>query len=321
MATDQLDRRSIVSRITRRHFLKTGSALMAAGIVGVPEPAPGQSDTEVDGTVNFSVGRSKVVLVRSKRVLDDDGRLDGAELHKMLNDSVARLLGEEDSAAAWQELVGNAEVVGIKSNVWRRLRTPPELEAAIRQEVLSAGVEDRFVDIDDRGVRNNAVFQLMLESERGAMINVRPMRTHHWSGLGTCLKNPITFVPRPADYHDDACASIGAFWQELGLRHKTRLNILVMLTPQFHGVGPHSFSESFVWPYKGLVVGTDPVAVDAIGARIIEAKRLQHFGEERPISPPPHHIRYADARYKLGISDPERIDIIRLGWIGDDVFC
>ena len=163
------------------------------------------------------------------------------------------------------------------------------------------------------------MFQRVLASDSGALINVRPMRTHHWSGLGTCLKNPIMFVPRPADYHDDACAPIGRFWQELGLREKTKLNILVMLTPQFHGVGPHSFSERFVWPYKGLIVGVDPVAVDATGARIIEAKRREYFGEERPISPPPHHIRYAETRYHLGVSDPERIDIVRLGWEQDSL--
>ena len=158
-----------------------------------------------------------------------------------------------------------------------------------------------------------------MASDRGAMINVRPMRTHHWSGLGTCLKNPIMFVPRPADYHGDSCASIGAFWRELGLREKTKLNVLVMLTPQFHGVGPHSFSERFVWPYKGLIVGTDPVAVDATGAQIIEAKRRQFFGEERPISPPPHHIQYAETRYHLGVSDPQRIEVVRIGWMEEEL--
>ena len=55
------------------------------------------------------------------------------------------------------------------------------------------------------------------------------------------------------------------------------------------------------------------MAVDATGARIIEARRREFFGEERPISPPPHHIRYAETRYNLGVSDPERIDIVRLG--------
>ena len=50
------------------------------------------------------------------------------------------------------------------------------------------------------------------------------------------------------------------------------------------------------------------------GARIIEAKRKLHFGDDRPISPPPHHIEIAGERYGLGISDPDRIDLVRLGW-------
>jgi hypothetical protein len=96
-----------------------------------------------------------------------------------------------------------------------------------------------------------------------------------------------------------------------------RLNILVMLTPQFHGVGPHSFSKKYVWPYRGLIVGVDPVAVDATGARILQAKRNLFFGRERPISPPAHHIEIAGSRYGLGVSDPASIDLLRLGWEDD----
>jgi len=143
------------------------------------------------------------------------------------------------------------------------------------------------------------------------------MRTHHWSGLGTCLKNPIMFVPHPPDYHGDACASLGAIWKLPQVAGKVRLNILVMLTPQFHSVGPHGYSPKFVWPYRGLIVGTDPVAVDATGARIIAARRRQYFDEERPLRPTPHHIEMADVRYGLGNSDPSRIELIRLGWEQD----
>ena len=49
------------------------------------------------------------------------------------------------------------------------------------------------VGVDDRGVRTNPVF-----ARATALINVRPLRTHAWSGLGTCLKNYIMFVPRIA---------------------------------------------------------------------------------------------------------------------------
>jgi hypothetical protein len=192
--------------------------------------------------------------------------------------------------------------------VWAYLRTPPALEGAIRRRILGAGVAPENVAVDDRGVRGNRVFK-----RATALVNVRPMRAHHWSGLGTCLKNYIMFVPRPSAYHENACARLGSLWKEYGLAAKTRLNILVMLTPQFHGVGPHGYSSRYVWGYGGLILGTDPVAVDATGARIIQAKRDLFFGEHRPISPPPHHIQLADTVHGLGNSNPARIDLIRIG--------
>jgi hypothetical protein len=290
--------------VTRRDFVKAGGGLAALGLLG-----SGRRETWGQEP---PAARSRVVLIRREEALGADGTADGRVVHEMLNEAAAALLGVADPAAGWKRLIRPSDVVGIKSNVWRQLPTPTVLEEAIRAEVVAAGVAPGDVAVDDRGVRDNPVF-----TRATAFINVRPMRTHHWSGLGTCLKNMIMFVPRPADYHGDACASLGAIWRLPEIEGKVRLNILVMLTPQFHGVGPHSFSPAFVWPYKGLIVGIDPVAVDATGARIIEAKRRGHFGEERPISPPPHHIQLADTRYKLGVSDPQRIDLVRLGWMED----
>ncbi|MBW1819067.1 MAG: hypothetical protein JRJ60_18160 [Deltaproteobacteria bacterium] len=98
---------------------------------------------------------------------------------------------------------------------------------------------------------------------------------------------------------------------------KTRLNILVMLTPLFHGIGPHHFSRRYTWGYCGLIVSTDPVAADATGARIIQAKRDSFFRMEKPISPPPLHITAADTRFGLGHSRQDQIHLIRLGWEED----
>jgi hypothetical protein len=237
------------------------------------------------------------------------GQPDPEILHEMLNQAVAALF-EEDSATAWRHIVSPSDVVGIKSNVWQYLPTPPALEEAIRREVVRAGVKPENVAVDDRGVRSNPVFK-----RTTAIINTRPLRTHDWAGLGTSLKNLIMFVPRPQDYHGDDCASLGAIWHLPLLEGKVRLNVLVMLTPQFHSTGPHSFSPKHVWPYYGLIVGIDPVAVDATGARIIEAKRWLFFGDDRPISPPPHHIEIAGERYGLGVSNPDQIDLVRLGWM------
>ena len=92
------------------------------------------------------------------------------------------------------------------------------------------------------------------------------------------------------------------------------LGLLASQLSQFHGLGPHSFSPRFTWPYYGLIIGTDPVAVDATGAQIMTAKRRDYFETERPFTPPTHHTQYADARYGLGNADPEKIDLVRLGW-------
>jgi hypothetical protein len=95
---------------------------------------------------------------------------------------------------------------------------------------------------------------------------------------------------------------------------KTRLNILSVLTPQFYGRGANFFDTRYVWPYKGLIVGTDPVAVDCIGAHLLQVKRIAFFGEDRALDAPPSHIVVADKKYNLGVSDLNRIQLIKLGW-------
>ena len=283
---------------TRRQLVGVGLGATVAGLVRGTETSPPQEEE-----------RSRVVLVRRPDVVRDDGSVDGSVLATMLDEAVVALFGVESSQDAWRRVVGPSDVVGIKSNVWSHLPTPEELETVLVRRVVAAGVSRADVAVDDRGVRANPVFE-----RATALINVRPMRTHHWSGLGTCLKNMIMFVPRPPEYHGDSCATLGAIWHLPEVKGKVRLNILVMLTPQFHSVGPHGYSPRYVWTYGGLLVGRQPVPVDATGARIIQAKRDRYFGESRPISPSPHHIEVADTRYGLGPSSPERIELVRLGW-------
>ena len=284
--------------VTRRDFLKIGAAAAVGGIIGLPRTATAAA-----------VGKSRVILIRNKDVVGASGSIQAEVLEQMLDQAVTTLLGTPDPMTAWQQLVKPEDVVGIKSNVWYYLPTPRSLEAAIQGRLLQAGVKKENISADDRGVLSNPVFQ-----RATALINTRPMRTHYWSGLGTLLKNYIMFTPRPSDYHDNACERLGALWHFPQVKGKTRLNILVMLTPQFHGVGPHSFSKEHIWNYCGLIVSTDPVSADATGATIIQKKRDDFFGARKPISPPLNHITAADTRFGLGNSRPEMIEVVKLGW-------
>jgi hypothetical protein len=289
--------------ITRRDFLRAGACVAAGSAMGLPlmvRPALA------------AAGKSRVVLIRHDGVLDSGGKVRPDILAEMLDTAVVSLFQASDASAAWRTIVKPGDTLGIKTNFWGPLPTPPELEDAVNQRILAAGVSPHNVAVDDRGIRSNPVFE-----KATALINMRPMRTHHWSGLGTLLKNYIMFVPSPWAYHGNACESLGSIWNKPEIKGKTRLNVLVMLTPQFHGIGPHHFSKSYVWTYGGLIVSADPVAADATGARIIQAKRNRFFGEERPISPPPRHIEAADATYGVGNSRPERIELVKLGWDQD----
>ncbi len=252
---------------------------------------------------------SRVVLVRDINVLDDQGVVNSSVLGRMLDDAVIALTEESDVSKAWKRVVSPDDTVGIKSNVAGPPRTPPELENVIRDRVVAAGVDPIRVAVDDRGVLNNPVFQ-----KATALINVRPMRSHHWAGVGSLIKNYIMFSDNPPSWHEDSCANLAGLWELPIVRGKTRLNILVMLTPLFHSKGPHNYNKAYVWDYKGLLVGTDPVAVDATGLRIIEAKRLEFFGEYQPLPVSPKHIKLAETKFGLGIADPARIDVKKLGW-------
>jgi len=284
--------------ITRRDFLRgtAGVALTVAFQSGISATAQAEQ-------------KAKVVLIRNAEVLTVGGKVHGEILRNMLDEALRALLAESEPLQAWRRLFKGSDVVGIKSNAWYKIPTPKELEAAIRKRLLDVGVAEKNIAIDDRGVLHNSVF---LNST--ALVNVRPVRTHHWSGVGSCLKNYIMFVPDPSAYHGEACSDLGKIWTYPLVQGKTRLNILSALQPQFYGRGAHFFDRRYVWPYKGLIVGTDPVAVDAVGARLLQVKRTAYFGEDRALDVLPIHITVADKKYHLGVSDLNRIDLIKLEW-------
>ena len=284
--------------LNRRDFLKAGTlAASAALLINFPQAIFSKTNQ-----------KTKVVLIRNKTVLYANNKVNAEVIQSMLDDAVKVLFDKKDTASAWKNIIKPDDVVGIKTNVWNYLPTPRELENAIKKRVFEAGVAEKNISVKDRGILKDPVFQ-----RATALINSRPMRTHYWSGVGGLIKNYIMFVENPSDYHADSCADLAAIWSLPHVKGKTRLNVLVMLTPLFHSVGPHGFSMDYIWQYKGIIVGTDPVACDAVGLKIIEAKRKEFFGEEKPLNPPAKHIKLADTRHHLGTADMNKIDLIKLG--------
>lgn len=289
--------------ITRRDFLKGATCAGLATAVGLPVSAAWATE---------ETALTRVVLIRDKDALDDSGNPNATVIKDMFDRAISALFDEKEASEAWKKVVGPGDIVGIKSNDWGPRQTPLVVEEILKKAVIAAGVKEGDISVNDRGVLYDPVFQ-----KATALINVRPMRAHHWAGVGSLLKNYIMFVPEPSDYHGNSCADLASIWKLPIVKGKTRLNILIMLSPQFHCIGPHHFDETYTWEYNGILAGTDPVAVDATGLRILEAEREVFFGERRPLKPPAHHIAYADIRHGLGTSDPSKIELVKLGWQED----
>jgi hypothetical protein len=291
------------SSMTRRDFIRgTAGAVLgasaAASAFGLTPPA--------------QAGKTRVILIRHPGALDADSAFNEPVIQQMLDEAVTKLLDAADPLDAFKRLVRPEDVVGIKTNVWSFLPTPAAVEKAIKRRVMDAGVAEAAIGLDDHTVRTNPLFV-----KATALINVRPVRTHYLAGMSGCLKNYIMFAESQPDHHPDSCASLGSLFLLPQVKGKTRLNVLCALTPQFHGRGPHNFSRRYVWNYKGLIVGLDPVAVDAVGLRLIMAKRRIELGPDQEVPPVPKHIQIADTKYGIGTADPAKIELIKLGWLDD----
>lgn len=283
--------------ITRRDFMRRSTYTFLGTALGF-SAEPGK--------------KSRVVLIRHKEAVDQNSVINGAIVFQMLDEAVSMLMDAKNVKEAFQKLVKPNEVVGIKSNVWSYLPTPRELEIAIEQRLMDVGVEKGNIGIDDHNVKTNPIFQ-----KATSLINVRPLRTHYLAGMSGCLKNYIMFAKSQPAYHPNSCADLGALFKLPMVKGKTRLNVLCALTPQFHGRGPHHFSRRYIWSYRGLIVGQDPVAVDAVALKLIMAKRSLVLGKARALPPVPKHIEVADFKHRIGTSDLNKIELIKLGWKED----
>jgi uncharacterized protein (DUF362 family) len=148
-----------------------------------------------------------------------------------------------------------------------------------------------------------------------ALINVPAIKVHSLTGIAASIKNYINFTGKENSYHFQGSVKLGEAWKMPRVKGKTRLIIVDALRPYF-GPGPQ-INPLHRWDYKGILVGTDPVAIDTVCLRICQMKRNLFKGEEWPISPPPKSIAAADKKYKLGTSDPSKIKLMKLGWLKD----
>jgi uncharacterized protein (DUF362 family) len=159
----------------------------------------------------------------------------------------------------------------------------PEIKR-VGQEDMNGYDSDAYVESDilGRGIPNvlrktgkRSYFAKIMSQKITKLINVPVLKDHGSAGITLCLKNlGFGLVNNTARFHPAPyyCAPImAAVCTHPLTRSKTVLHIVDALNGVWDK-GPRARPD-YVWHYKSLLVGTDPVALDRIGYEILEAKR------------------------------------------------
>lgn len=282
--------------LTRRDFVRgTVGTAVAASLLGTP------LETEAAPAI-----KSYVAVVRNQGALDPGNQVNEPVLREMLTQALNAVTGKSDAASAWRVLVRTGDIVGLVHTDHLN-KTHPELVELVKTTLKEAGIPEKNIWMVQGSPQK--------VKECNVLISLPALKAHWLTGIGTVFKNYITFTGTPSSYHDANNAKLGEIWNMPHVKGKTKLVLVDALRP-LCDKGPQP-DPRYMWQYKGLIAGTDPVAVEAVCLKVIMQKRQALRGEPWPLSPPPMVVEMADKRYGLGTSNLEEIGINRIGWMED----
>jgi len=329
---------------TRREFLRECAAgAIVAGTSGYAFARAPVQPVSAAGT------KSKVVIARDAELYGSGSTPDSTRVLKLLDQAMQHFAESADPISPWRKIVKPGEVVGLKVNTIAgpRLSTHVVLVEAICERLKQAGVKpsniivwDRWnheleragynISDDPNGVRvmgtdskdvgydddvlsfgaANSRLSKFLTRTCDCMINVPILKNHSGAGVTLAMKNMYGVNHNPDSLHaDNCCPGVADLYMLPPIREKFRFVVADAMTACFEG-GP-GFKPQYAWKYNGIMVASDPVAIDYTAWRIIDRKRA-----ERGLKPladsgtPPNYIAVAaDARHRLGTNDPNRITL------------
>lgn len=153
----------------------------------------------------------------------------------------------------------------------------------------------------------------LLTQECAVIINVPILKDHELAGVTFAMKNMYGVIDRPDTLHGNHCNPGVA---DLNCIQAIRENVCITIGDAISSVyeGGPGFRPQYLWYPNALIVGEDRVAVDRIACQMIENKRKEMgLPTLAAAGRPATYIETAaDAKHKLGVSDPKRIKLIEV---------
>ncbi len=343
-AVSERNRESNVStRDSRRKFLQ--SCVAGAAVAGGFTRALRANSTTSAGA---DIKKSRVVIARDPALRGGGTGPDSTRLLKLLDRAMQSYYGCDSPQVAWKRVARPGQVVGLKVNclAGRGISTNVKLVEVIAEQLQRAGVKEIVVwdrlnsDLESAGFRldsKHPVIRLIGNDSAGyendlsvygsagsllsktltrtcdVVINLPVLKDHGITGVTLALKSVFGAIHNPNKYHlnvgDPYIADVNMLEP---VRKKFVLTICDATTAQYEG-GP-SFMPQWTWPFNGLLVAQDPVALDFTGWQIIERKRAERGMKSLEASgrTPKYIATAADAQHRLGTNNPDLIERVEV---------
>ncbi len=260
----------------------------------------------------------------------------------MLDASLAKMTGLDDAGAAWKSLFKPHERVAIKVNSIVHGSTHPALALAVAACLQDAGVPAKQITFYDRwsdelnqsgftaasasaGVRclgtdfqyvdggsaGNVPLQFsQILMDADALINIPILKAFSIGGLSFAQKNHYGSIQNPGSFHGpNFTAGVTGINGLEPVHSRTRLIIGDVLTPTTR---QDWTNYVVVGTHEALLMGTDPVAMDAVGLQMaVEALEPSGLNMGSVKSQAAGWLQ-AGAEMGLGVSDLQKIKVAEL---------
>jgi uncharacterized protein (DUF362 family) len=298
------------------------------------------------------MSKSRVVIVRSAQVLTKSRQIDRSILSEMLKKGLQTFSGDPDFRDSTRRFYSARDVLGLKVNclAGKGASTHPDVALAFANLLKESGIKEKNVIIWDRsndeleevgfplnyrgeGLRcfgtdtdgvgysgdlyeylnvGSLVSNILL-NYTNVQVNLPALKDHSLAGISCALKNYYGAINNPNKYHEDGgdpfIADLNALPE---INNQQRLVICDALTIQYKG-GP-SYHPSWNEPYGGIIISSDPVALDFIGSQIINQLRMRKSLPtlEKSGLTPKYIFTAADKNHNLGRASSGEIEKIEI---------